>query len=371
MSLPLPITGVGLVTSVGYGVVGSCAALRAGVSLPRELEMEVGEDGGDAAALATGFPVWPYTDGFFQTGAWVRLGVGALQDLSHRAGGGDGRSPDLWPVTSLVGALPAINSERFHWTLEELPDAPLSFFLEPLARQGAPGALDSSGWDARGHVSLAAGILRADRGLASRQAERFAIVAADSYLDPFTLRALHQARRLKAPDRATGLMPGEAGAAVLVESDRSARRRNAEILGQVDAVAMGTAPREKRGSARPAAPLLGRALAKAASDVLRPAGQGTRFQGDIFLDLNGEDWKANAWGHAQVLLSRLVDLDRCRTFVPAESLGETGAASAPIGVALALYNFMVDGAERALVLSMADDGAVSAIRLSRASRPRR
>src|SRR4051812_26241663 len=85
MNLSLPITGVGLVTAVGYGMVGTCAALRAGVSLPREIEMEVGEDGGDAATLGTGFPVWPYADGFFQTGAWVRLGAGALEDVAHRA----------------------------------------------------------------------------------------------------------------------------------------------------------------------------------------------------------------------------------------------------------------------------------------------
>ena len=59
-----------------------------------------------------------------------------------------------------------------------------------------------------------------------------------------------------------------------------------------------------------------------------------------------------------------VDLDACRIFLPADSLGETGAASAPIAVAFALWNFDRDRTDRAIVVSVADDGATGAIRLS-------
>jgi hypothetical protein len=61
----------------------------------------------------------------------------------------------------------------------------------------------------------------------------------------------------------------------------------------------------------------------------------------------------------------VVDLDRCRTYVPAESLGETGAASGAIGVALALWNLDRDGTESAIVCSMGDGGEVAAIRIAR------
>jgi hypothetical protein len=60
-----------------------------------------------------------------------------------------------------------------------------------------------------------------------------------------------------------------------------------------------------------------------------------------------------------------VDFDRCRTVLPAESLGETGAASGFVAIALALFGFHEDGDEeaKAIVVSISDDGMVSAIRL--------
>jgi 3-oxoacyl-[acyl-carrier-protein] synthase-1 len=89
-----------------------------------------------------------------------------------------------------------------------------------------------------------------------------------------------------------------------------------------------------------------------------------RFAGDLYLDLNGEEWRAHGWGHAQVHLVREIDFDRCRTWLPAVSIGEIGAAAAPVALSLALWNFDRDGSRDALVVSTADDGKVAAIRLS-------
>jgi 3-oxoacyl-[acyl-carrier-protein] synthase-1 len=165
---------------------------------------------------------------------------------------------------------------------------------------------------------------------------------------------------------------------LLVEADFAARNRQAQPVGYLEAVAIGQLPPPpaKPGNARgtnheepaepppvpPVAPL-GRAIAETIRRVL-PAAEGDRkYSGDLYLDLNGEDWRARAWGHAQVHLTRAIEFDRCRTFVPAESIGDTGAASAAIAVGLALWNFHKDSSESALVISVSDNGAVGVIRL--------
>lgn len=377
----LSITGIGLVTAVGHGAAGSCASLRAGVGIPQELLGAEVDSGDGEMTKAVGCPTG-YASGFFQTGAWVRLADIAVEDLCYRLGVSP-EAPELWSRAVVMALAPSIVEERFGWDEEDLPDGLRASFAEQLveaSRVSVPTAqVHALG---AGHCALAHGLRQAEHLLGQRHVDRVLLAAADSYLDDSSIAWLAHSHRLKVPDRPVGIMPGEAGAALLVETELTARQRKAEVLGYVEAIAVGAVPSPKAGTnappsqtssstpeedvppSMPAAAPLGRALAEAIRNVLPPAQGGPKFQGDLYLDLNGENWKASAWGHAQVQLARYVDLDRCRTFVPAESLGETGAASAGVAVALALYNFHKDRTQRALVLSISDDGSVAAIRLS-------
>ena len=368
--MALVITGAGLVTALGYGLSGSCAGLRAGIAMPRTIDVSVDDgEGGDEPAV--GYPAGDVASGFFQSGAWTQLAWWAARDLMDRAP----LAGEALAATGLQVLAPAIEPERFLWSLEAIPDALEPFVAAPvreLLGAGAPraSALGSAG----GHTGLARSLLQAQEAIEGRRLDRILHTAADTYLDGPSLAWLAAERRLKSPERATGLMPGEAGAALLVESAQAARLRNACVLARIEGVAVAAAPPGPAGETTangvsrwspPAAPALGRALAGAIRQVL-PAG-GAKWRGDLYLDLNGETWKANGWGNALVHLGRVVDLDLCRTYVPAESLGETGAASAAIGVALALWNLDRDGTESAIVCSMGDYGEVAAIRVGRAA----
>ncbi len=365
----LPITSAGLVTALGDGVSGSCAGLRAGLSALGDApaaEVDDGEGGSvPVAACPTG-----YADGFFQTGAWVRLGGGALEDLIDRQPGG---APGLAGRVAFASAAPILDEERLTWTADELPGPLEDHYAGVLRdRYGLDAPPDLRFASAAGHCALAE-VLAAAELLLDRGADRVVVAAADSYLDPLALDWLARTGRLKSASRPTGLVPGEAGAAVLVESEHAARLRRVEILGHVEAVALAAAPLpppppgdekadEDLPPPRPEGPKLGRALADAVRRVL-PPGE-ARWSGDLYLDLNGEEWRAHGWGHAQVHLGRAIDFERCRTFLPATSLGEIGAAAAPVALALALWNFRRDGTSQALVISVADDGRVAAVRLS-------
>jgi 3-oxoacyl-[acyl-carrier-protein] synthase-1 len=368
--MALSITGVGMVTSLGFGVSGSCGGIRAGLSMPRLLQAEA-SDGEGQVSQVVGFPVPQIANGLVQAGAWVQLAKSAVEDLRHSAELPGDDDLGFWQRAKILGALPHLDPDRFGWGLQDLPEGPQNSFLHPLLGLAFPRDTNAGQWMALGHASTAALFMGARNELATRGTDRCLIVAADSYVDPLTLDWLARAARLKSGESPSGLMPGEAGGALLLETDEAARRRKAAVLGTLEAMALDSVappppdPEDEDAPPPmpPAAPL-GRAIAEAISKVL----PGVPFTGDLYLDLNGEDWRAAAWGHAQVHLSKRIDWSSCRTFAPAESLGETGAASGALAVGLALFNFDADDTQDALVVSVAENGTVSALRL-RAPRP--
>lgn len=195
--------------------------------------------------------------------------------------------------------------------------------------------------------------------------ERVIVVGADSYLDPLDLDWLGACGRLKTPGRPDGLMPGEAGACLLIENEADPRRNGRMRLG-IQAHAVLRAPPEagngdddgEEGESTPDAIAVGTRLA----DLLRSVTRGGPFKGDVYADLNGERWKANAWGLALTRLHPTLDFDSYRMISPCECFGETGAAAAPLSVCLAARSFERGYAsdEGALVVSISDAGDVGA-----------
>jgi len=358
----LSVTGLGLVTSVGYGVVGTCAALRAGVSRPRPLPAFPVEEAPGEVTPVTGFPVAPFAEGFFQMGAWVRLASGAFDDLREGAGLPPAADVAFWHRTGLLALAPLIDEERFGWSLEHLPDALKTFYLQPLlSLLEVPVREENARALALGHCALAEALQQAEALLASRTVDRVLVLAADSYVDTESLAWLARRRRLKSPQRQVGLMPGEAGAALLLERPAAARGRSASSAVHVEAVALGPFPEPGATLAQ-----LGRALAETLQRVLPTSTASEPFQGDLFVDLNGEEWRAHVWGHVQVVLASHVGFPRCRLLHSADSLGETGAACAPVSLAAAAWAFLRGQAsgERALVCSLSDAGQTAAVLLA-------
>ncbi|WP_224361970.1 hypothetical protein [Hyalangium versicolor] len=190
--------------------------------------------------------------------------------------------------------------------------------------------------------------------------DRVVILATDSYLDPFTLEWLDSRHRLKTGERPVGLMPGEAGACVMIESRRSAARRKAPILAKVDAVSRGQEPRHFFQST----PSVGEGLAAVTAACLDGISSGVPFNGDIVLDLNGEEWRAREWGNALLRLRERLG-DSIRWILPGSSWGDIGAASGVAGMCIAARSLArgYAKASQVLVLSSSEWGNVSAILL--------
>jgi 3-oxoacyl-[acyl-carrier-protein] synthase-1 len=207
------------------------------------------------------------------------------------------------------------------------------------------------------HAAFGAALQEGVRRLRAREAECCVVGAADTLLDSDVLQALMDAGRLKTPNEPLGLAPGEGGAFYLLERGEAARRRGAPILGVITGVATGV-DEDRLAERAPS----GRALAGLAasitgtSDLARPP--------LLVTDYNGEERRSAEYGHTLFQLGALNPaFQDARTWFPAASFGDTGAASAAIGLGMVLRGFArgYAGASEALVMSSSPAEARSVV----------
>lgn len=353
----LAITGLGMVSTVGYDVVSACAALRAGITRPAPLDFQVASSEDLAVEAVTGHPLVGVTDGFSGLGLHVHLASLALRDLLTY-GRLDASDTRFWRDTALwVGTSPPrIAEEEDGEALQRLLDARLC--AELVRRVGLAISPDHQWPVPRGHTSVLSAVAEAAEALAHGRVRRALVLGVDSLVGEDELRWLAFHRRLKTPERPVGLMPGEAAAALLLESETEARRRQAVPAGLVTAVEFLNPPREIRDE--PPGLLLARAIEATVARVSRVH--------TIYGDLNGEEWRARQWGTALVRFAQQPPFQGVRQSWPATSLGDTGAASGAIHLALACRTFLRNPAsgDTALVWSQADSGAVASALVRRA-----
>lgn len=351
------LTGFGAVTSVGHDAAISCASVRAGVQRARGVSHFTVLEGPDNEQVPlVGRPVYPLTEGFAGAGLWVRLATLALQDLSVRAGLAPASDHAFWSRTGVYAVTPNPTDARFaefagvagQMHGAELIDACLRHLQWPVH------AIRTLGLSHAGCIAACA--LGSQWMLQESTLERVIVVAADSFLDPSTLDWLDAEDRLKCDGNPFGLIPGEAGAALLLESRGSAIARGARISAVIDApiVVKGQPPLVD------AEPVPSRPLKEAVARTLELAGL-RRFSGDLYIDLNGEPWRAQQFGSARVLLEDTLGDINVNT--PCVSLGECGAASGAIQIGLAAraQERRYARGNVALCLSCAEDGHVASV----------
>lgn len=208
-----------------------------------------------------------------------------------------------------------------------------------------------------GHVGTARALREAGEALRAGRCDHALVGACDSWLDPVRLQGIAEAGRLKTRNDPVGFTPGEAAAFILLERPALAAG------GRELPPALLTDLREETeenvlGADRPPT---GRALARAAAGALGQGGRGT-----IYVDLNGETYRATDWGMA---LNRIPSpgLDGWARELPAASFGDTGVASTILAAALATRAFIRRYAvgDKALVLSSGDGPERLALLLER------
>ncbi|MFY0572847.1 hypothetical protein ACN28E_54705 [Archangium lansingense] len=351
------LTGAGAVTSVGRGVAATCAAIHAGIARPRRVdELMVVEPESQEVIALQAHPVHGYMEGFSLLGRWMRLARGCVRDLLSSGSYSEVGSRRFWESTGLTVVVSPPDDQVLLTDegkgLERIQDE----FLAPLySVLGLPILERNVELLPVGHAGTAQAFEQGMRRFAARELERVLIIAVDSYIDPLRLAELVEAGRLKTEEQPVGFMPGEAGVALLLEAETSARRRSATVSGRVLAVATDLESRDYPRVQR------GRALADCLQRILDRVAPSSTFKGDLYNDLNGEAWRAQEWGRVRVRVGQR--LDAARWHLPCNSVGDVGAASGALGVCLALHarDPFQDVAVPSIVLSSSDLGEVGGI----------
>jgi 3-oxoacyl-[acyl-carrier-protein] synthase-1 len=190
---------------------------------------------------------------------------------------------------------------------------------------------------------------------------KYAIVGGvDSYLFKEWLDPLDETYRLKSTRNLDGFCPGEAAAFFLIEAESQARQR-----GRVPwATLAGLRKGHRNGSF--AGQDTGEALVAAIGPLLSDRGRSPLLVGD----LNGERNRFKEWAFALARLGERLPPPAVLEH-PALVLGDVGAATAPVLIALAVQFLHTKYREhdRALVWCAAEDGGRRALLLHRQDPP--
>jgi 3-oxoacyl-[acyl-carrier-protein] synthase-1 len=352
MSQAIAVTGLGMRTSIGDDAIGSCAALRAGLNCAQELPQftVLNEDG--TPEHPTGHPVLEL-HGFQGQAKLLALGRSAIDELLSRT---TLRTQPTDRLGLFLG-LPPPSATRLPCGPESRKPL-LAHSLTRLARLSVREELLRE--FRAGHAGLALALKQASQELLSERLDFCIVGGIDSLLQASTLQNLHDKRRLKSEDAPDGLQPGEAAAFILLERLRPALRRGAPVHAILGGA---TVTREEADEARRVpGVVLGRAVTALLGSSRKPENLW------LISDINGEPGRALEYAQCLVrLCTEYPDLKQAPLWYPAASLGDTGAASASIGICAAVRAFAREyaPADAGLVLASSDGVERGAILVER------
>jgi 3-oxoacyl-[acyl-carrier-protein] synthase I len=354
----IDVTAIGLVSSVGHDAVTACAAIRAGISRPAEIDGTKALDLGSAKSVPmTGHPIAPFTNGFSGTARWLQIAPRAFDDLVRSVRMPPPDDAGFWSSTAVMLLVADLEERRFVHDPRSDPGAITASFVGPLRRR-LPATLPARNVliqpvDRIGLALVVDGFRELTEDM---KVERVIVLAVDSYLCPFALDWLGEAGRLKSDLNPVGLVPGEAAAALLLERSLRGAHPDRPALARIIAVATAQDAHFEEEDARPR----GRALA----DVLRPLL--TDETGDLYLDLNGEEWRAKEYGHALVELAPRA-LGPARLHHPAAEIGDTGSAAFVVSTILAARSLQrgYAGGPQVAVATSVETGEIGGLLLRR------
>ncbi len=329
----LAVTGLGMVSCLGHGVVASCAASRAGISRISALDDSppLWDEEQREVVPVCGHTVPCFTRGFSGLGRLVSLGAAALKDFCQNT------EPIEWARTALF----ITTSEDFYcWRRharrgERLEHAPhrayYSQYLIPRLLKAA-GVTEVPQVQRLffGEIGFLQALHEAARLLSTRHLERCIVGGVDSLTEPIVIDSLATLRLLKSPTNPVGFLPGEAAAFIQVERPSHARRRSVRVQSLLSGWGWAHEPFDR--TARAVA--VGEALSQVIENTLNNSWQENALPQWVLSGLNGDHYRASDWGNAQVRLRERMHRDALIEWIPALSFGETAAATGPLMVCM-------------------------------------
>lgn len=314
------ITGMGMISSVGYDALTTCASVRAGIVRAQPLEhFKIVDEENNEIAI-TGCPISPITDGFGTVPRWKIMAEQAFIDLIESSSLPGAEDVGFWSRTGVVFTTPSLDSAHLDFEGVLNRSNAREVLIDPFITDlGMPIDLTKCFVVDEDSTAFVKACERIDQFLEQEGIDRAVLISVDSYIEANSLQWLDFTKRLKTPSNPVGLMPGEA-AALLFETSTVATQRNTTPLAQIAAQSR----QFEENNFLTEEVNAGDALGTAIKATLIQASLKQPFSGDIYPDVNGEFWRSQEYGLAKGIVPReLLDADS-REFYPATFLGDIG-----------------------------------------------
>lgn len=303
MTMGIAIERCGIVSSVGLHPSSACAAMRCRLNNFRETSFQLGPE---ANVLGASVP------GIAARGV-QRLYVMAKDALDQAAESLSAQKRLDIPLLVCVAESTRVG---------RLTDLDKS--LSALLRQAGYGVNPHSGLFSLGKVSVVAALRYAQKLFAEQKADRVLVVAVDSLLNQQTIQGLLSAKRLQGLSEKSGLIPGEGAGAMLLSTAAAATDPRLQILGIGQDVEAAQLSND--------VPVRGQGLKSSVEHALSQAQVQPSQLGLRVADLSGESFHFEDAAMAMTRLSAINPMPGI-LWLPAESLGDTGAASGAMALA--------------------------------------
>ena len=306
-----------------------------------------------------GHPIENQFEGYKGVAILAKLASKAIKDLIDY-GSLSSQDERFWQQTKLLLCYSASKDEAADMVDELIKDQ-----LAPLvvAQTNIPIDHRSIGLIDQGNAGCLIALVKAQQLIEQSSLKRVIIVGMDSLVDSATVERLAEDNRLKTPESAQGMIPGEASAAFMVEDIKIAQQRSGKIAGYV----VGCDYRHG-DSFFEEKPLYGLALSDAIYNAIKKKRAVIEEAvNTVYGDLNGEYHRSMDWGNALVRLEGRLGYTLDRQIFIAESIGDTGAACAAIGICSAIRGFerrYADG-NLQLVTATSENGLAAAALLAK------
>lgn len=208
-----------------------------------------------------------------------------------------------------------------------------------------------------GHAGGLMGLSAAVDFIRSGKGEFCIVGGVDSYWHPESLAWLDSSERLKSDLNLDGFIPGEAAAFILVTSHSAISRLG--LKSQAEVLNIATAMEPNHFASQNIC--IGQGLTSVLHSVLKYGSDSSLVADWTICDLNGESYRATEWGYAY-LRSGDYHRDPLEIWHPADSIGDIGAASGAMFVAIAM-NALINRygrGDQTLIWTSSDHGARSA-----------
>ncbi len=335
----IAITGIGMVSSVGLTALSSAAAVFAGMMNygRHEKVMVKGDEYGMSLRGAT---IARVPDSF----------------ISSKLSGIDRALALIIPAMKEATIdLPHWMMARVYCYIDQMLDSDNALFLSQLETR-MPRLLnidrkhDEQRLSGLGRCQSFENIIQAVNDLQHWQHQMALIGCADSLCEENVLSKLLEDERLLDGTNPEGIVAGEAGCAVLLETESHARERNAKVLAWVNAWGRAAEPHPWTSAKASTA----KGLTDAFRDVFSKTGGAENGIEMVINDMNGERVRALEWSLSQ----GLVFTPSCKYTLlhPADGLGDCGGAMGLAQVVVAVGAMLMKREPPLLVaLSTSDD----------------